>query len=178
MKNQLTDQPIADSALKALTTLAEQQIALTERIEKGMALLEKLNKELNTLSSLTIPDKMAELGMETFTLTSGHKVSVNPFYQCSIIKEEATKALDWLSTHGHEGVIKREISCPLQKGQKELADKIMKAMDKLGVSPIKSETVHHATLKSLFRELTENGKTVPANLFNTFVGKQTKITTK
>ena len=44
-----------------------------------------------------------------------------------------------------------------------------------GYEPIQKIGVHSGTLKAVVREQTESGQNMPANLFNTFVGNQTKI---
>ena len=45
-----------------------------------------------------------------------------------------------------------------------------------GYEPVQKIGIHAQTLKAVVRERTESGQDMPADLFNTFVGNQTKIT--
>lgn len=176
MINQLTQQPIADSDLLSLSALALKQLDLEVELERREADLAQLKETLITLSTITIPDKMKDLGLSEFKLTDGWKVSVNPFYSASIIKEEAHNAVEWLEDHELGGVVKREINVPIEKGDSVATEKIEKALKKLKIEFEKKESVHPMTLKALFGDLAEQGKTLPAKYFKTFVGNVTKIT--
>jgi hypothetical protein len=176
MINALTQQPIKDSELKSLSDLALRQLDLEQEIEARQEVLDKLNAELQQLGTLTIPDKMKELGLSEFKLANGWKVAVNPFYSASIIKERSPDAIAWLEKNDMGGVVKREINVPIEKGDAKSTKKIEASLKKLGIEFEKKESVHSMTLKSLFRELSEKGKTLPSEFFKTFVGNITKIT--
>ena len=44
-----------------------------------------------------------------------------------------------------------------------------------GYEPVQKIGVHPQTLKAVVRERVESGQNIPTDLFNTFVGNQTKI---
>jgi len=44
-----------------------------------------------------------------------------------------------------------------------------------GYEPVQKVGVHPQTLKAVVRERVESGQNMPTDLFNTFVGNQTKI---
>lgn len=176
MTNALTQQPIKDEELRSLSDLALKQLDLELECERREADLKQLQDTLLNLSTVIIPDKMAELGLSEFKLTDGHKVSVNKFYSASIIKEELHGAISWLEKNELGGVIKREINVPIEKGDSSATKKIEAALKKLKIEFEKKEGVHPMTLKSLFRDLSEAGKTLPTKFFKSFVGNVTKIT--
>lgn len=176
MQNLLTGQEIKDDELKSLSDLALRQLDLEVESERLQAKLDKVNEQLLQIGTVTIPDKMKDLGLSEFKLSDGSKVSVKPFYSASIIKEEAPGAIKWLEDNELGGVVKREINVPIDKGDSTGTKKIEAALKKLKIEFEKKEGVHAMTLKSLFKELSEAGKTLPVKYFKTFVGSITKIT--
>ena len=176
MQNLLTGQEIKDEELRSLSDLALKQLDYEQMIERKTAELDKLQEGLRQLSTITIPDKMNELGLAEFKLSNGWKVQVKPFYSASIVKEEAPGAIKWLEDNKMGGVIKREINVPIDKGDSASTKKIESALNKLKIFFEKKEGVHAMTLKALFKEQSEAGKTLPDKYFKTFVGNITKIT--
>lgn len=175
MNNPMTGEPISDASIASLAAMALELQRLNESIESLEKTLELQKEESKKLSTTLIPDKMAELGMEEFKLSNGRKVVVKPFYSGKFIDGKNEQCVEWLETNGHGGVVKREISCPFQKGDGRIKE-VTSLLFNMGIPFEKIENVHPMTFKALLRELTESGKTMPPDLFITFVGKTTKIT--
>jgi len=176
--NPLTQAPIADEKLKSLADLARQQVVLQQRIEKGEELLAKLNEELKVLQTQRIPDAMAEIGMESFSLSDGTAITVEPFYSASIPKERQDEAFQWLRDNDYDSIIKRNIVITFGKGEDGWARKFMADLAKRKKKVIfeNKQTVHPQTLKAFVREKMEAGENLPEELLGVFVGKKAKIT--
>lgn len=174
MLNRLTGEEISDSALKDLSQLAKMQIELEAEIKITEMRLEQLKEKHKNLSMSLIPNKMDELGMADFTLKTGECVIVNPFYSGRMIEGMEEHAIGWLEKEKLDGVVKRLVTVPFERGDKRLPI-LLKLLNKEKFAFEKKETIHPMTMKALIRELTEKGKALPGDLFSVFVGKVTKI---
>jgi len=64
-------------------------------------------------------------------------------------------------------------------GEKQQAEKLQDYIkETLGYIPEVKVSVHPSTLKATFKKWHEEGRSVPDNTFNLFIGQKTKITRK
>lgn len=156
--------------------------ALCEKLQNARKSVQNLENELTTLQAsvkaletVLIPEKMMELGVTEIRLTNGHKVSFKPNYFVSINKEKEDEAYNELEQRGYGSTIKNEVFINLGKGSDELFSKVSAALRPLGVEYIKTRSVHHSTLKALTKEMYEQGKSFPQDLFNVHIEYKTTI---
>lgn len=161
--------------LGEISKLITEAWMIEERIEKGKALLEKLTGMVNLIKTKQLPDLMAKFNMAEFKTTDGISVKVKPFYSGKIL---SPAAYDWLNANGHGGAIKTEVVVPLVKGQMELGKEIVKYLADKQYTGLLNTEVHHQTLNALVKEIMENGKTLPEDLFSTYTGRVAKVSRK
>lgn len=152
-----------DDALRQISVL----ISRTIELECGIAMYEiALNARKRELSKITddlLPCAMQEVGMDSFTTTTGFKVKLQTVYDGTIGKgrnesdeDHATRraqALLWLSNNRHDGIIKNKLSLSLPRGESELALRIVqKVRQQFGVDLDFHADIHPSTLKSFVRE--------------------------
>lgn len=161
------------SDLKEITALAERQLDLEHLIEEAEESLKSLKEQHRAVSENDLPEAMEEAGMMEFKLKDGRKVTVNRKYHASIPKAHQSQAFRWLREHGHDGIIKRDITLKFGKGDDELARKIRDLLsDELGdetVGIADKEHVHHSTLRAFVREQIEAGEDLPMDEFGVFI---------
>ncbi len=174
--NPLTGQAVTDQELSSVTELAIQAMGIQDEINKLAADLERKKSDLLTITDFRIPDAMSEIGLEDFTLKSGTRISVKPFYSAKIPDEHKPAAFKWLADNHHDSIIKAEVSVTFGKGERSRADEVMKLLAKQGHIPVKSEGVHPMTLKAFVKEQIEGGQALPQDLFGVYVGKRAKFT--
>lgn len=176
--NPLTQQPIDDAKLQSLAGLAKQQLVLEGRIAKGEELLAQLNEQLKELKEKRIPDAMAEIGMESFSLNDGSSIIVEKYYAGSISEEHRKDAFAWLRGHDFDSLIKRNVSVTFGKGEDAYANRLVMNLRryKRPLQFTDKEGVHPQTLKAFIREQMESGNDLPTDLFGVFVGSRAKIT--
>ena len=176
--NPLTQQPIDDAKLKSLADLAKQQLTLESRIAKGEELLAQLNDQLKELKEKRIPDAMAEIGMESFSLSDGSSINVEKYYAGSISEDHKKDAFAWLRKNEFDALIKRNLTITFGKGEDQFANKLVRDLQrrKRPVNFTDKEAVHPQTLKAFIREQMEAGNELPTELFGVFVGNRAKIT--
>ena len=151
---------------------------LKNRIETSENNLKDLKKEHDRLSGEVIPTMMAEMGLAHLKLADGSTVDVKPNYSANISIANREKAYSWLRTNGLGDIIKNEISVSFGRNEDTKAADYADLAKGQGYQPTQKLKVEPMTLKALVRERIENGKDMPVELFNVFVGNKTTIKRK
>ena len=147
----------------------EDQIAASEEHTKS------LKEKAKQVSNFDIPIMMGEMNISKLKLKDGASVEVKPFYGAYITPDKQEKAFNWLREHGLGDIIKNDVTVTFGMGEDNKATAYAVLAKGQGYEPIQKIGVHSGTLKAVVREQTESGQEMPADLFNTFVGNQTKI---
>ena len=163
-------QSLADQVQK-LNTL-DQDIEL---IEKN---LKQKKKDFEHLSGEVIPTMMAEMGLSHLKLMDGSSIDVKPNYSASITIANRDAAFQWLRDNNLGDIIKNEISVSFGRNEDNKAADYANLASERGYQPTQKLKVEPMTLKALVRERLENGKEMPTELFNVFVGNKTTIKRK
>ena len=139
----------------------------------------KIKKErADKLSGEVIPTMMKEMSLSSLKLADGSSVEVKPIYGASIPVAKREEAFNWLREHGLGDIIKNDVTVTFGRGEDNKASAYAVLAKGQGYEPVQKIGVHPQTLKAVVRERTESGQDMPADLFNTFVGNQTKITNR
>lgn len=162
-------------ALTTISQLANRQLGLEREIENLEEQLKQKKEEHRQVSQVDLPEAMAEIGMASFTLDSGAKVNVKPFYNCSIPKDRYDEAMGWLRDNGHGDLIKNTISVDFGKGEDVAAVQFKTSLQEQGTSYTDKTGVHPQTLRAFVREQVETGRPLPLDLLGVFIGQQTSI---
>ena len=147
----------------------EDQVAASENHTKD------LKEKAKQLSNFDIPKMMQEMNVTKLKLKDGASIEVSAFYNARITPEKQEEAFNWLREHGLGDIIKNDVTVTfgMSEDNKAMAYAILARGQ--GYEPVQKIGVHAQTLKAVVRERTESGQDMPADLFNTFVGNQTKI---
>ena len=149
---------------------------LEDEVANAEESLKKLKEKARQISSIEIPAMMDEMQITKLKLKDGESVEIKKVYGASIPKDQQEAAFNWLRNNGLGDVIKNDITVTFGRGEDNKAMAYATLAKGQGYEPIQKIGVHNQTLKAVVRERTESGKDMPADLFNTFVGNQTKIT--
>lgn len=156
--------------------------ALQRQIVKAIADLEnslELQKEkLRRIVEQDLPEAMDAVGMLSFTLDDGAKISVKPFYSASISEERKDEAFDWLKENDFDGLIKADVSVKFGKGEFEVAQEFLnfiRGFNQKTIDPEYKESVHWQTLRAFVKEQIEGGHPLPLDLFGVFVGRKAEL---
>ena len=147
----------------------EDQITASEEHTKT------LKEKAKQVSNFDIPKMMKEMNISKLKLKDGASVEEKPFYGAYITPDKQEKAFNWLREHGLGDIIKNDVTVTFGMGEDNKATAYAVLAKGQGYEPIQKIGVHTQTLKAVVREQTESGQEMPADLFNTFVGNQTKI---
>ena len=166
---------VDDDKLSTLAELAAQEVREQEAIEQLEQQLKEAKGRLHKMKTEIIPDYMDELGIESFTLTNGATIKVEPFYQCSIPKARRDEAFQWLTEHGYDDLIKVNVTVTFGKSQYREACELAENITDQGYPVAPQLSVHPMTLKGWIRSMSEEGEEFPLDLFGAFIGRTTKI---
>ena len=147
----------------------EDQVAASENHTKD------LKEKAKQLSNFDIPKMMQEMNVTKLKLKDGASIEVKPFYGAHITPDKQEAAFSWLREHGLGDIIKNDITVTFGMSEDNKATAYAVLARGQGYEPVQKVAVHTGTLKAVVRERTESGQDMPADLFNTFVGNQTKI---
>ena len=164
--------------IKTLADQVEKLNSLQQRIELQEDNLKNTKKEFDYLSGEVIPTMMAEMGLSHLKLMDGSSVDVKPNYSASISIANREKAFNWLRDNGLGDIIKNEILVSFGRNEDNKAADYAALAEERGYQPTQKLKVEPMTLKALVRERMENGKEMPVELFNVFVGNKTTIKRK
>ena len=165
----------ADEQLKRLATLVQGQIDSEGAVEELTAQLKLATDKLSEFSTDLIPSLMDEIGIESFVLASGDKVSVIRGYAASISEAHHEAALSWLRESGNGSLIKNEVTASFGRGEETRAEELTGLLAKEGVPFKRKEGVHSQTLKAFVKEQMEKGTSIPMDLLGVYPYSTTKI---
>ena len=164
--------------IQSLADQVEKLNELQKRIELQEDNLKNAKKEFDHLSGEIIPTMMAEMGLSHLKLMDGSSVDVKPNYSASITVANRDAAFQWLRDNNLGDIIKNEISVSFGRNEDLKAADYASLASERGFSPTQKLKVEPMTLKALVRERIENGKDIPTELFNVFIGNKTTIKRK
>ena len=163
--------------MQRLNELIDIQKSFEDEITETTERLEFLKHELKRVSEIEIPERMAELELNSFTMADGSKVELTNNYYGSIPASDPVPALEWLEAHGLGGVINREFKIE-SKGDLKNAEEIKTLLTDGQLNYREKTAVHHQTMKALVRERLESGLEFPLEIFNAGKIIKTKIKRK
>ena len=164
--------------IQSLADQVEKLDNLAKEIEAAEDVLKQRKKNYDYLSSEVIPTMMAEMGLSHLKLMDGSSVDVKPNYSASITIANKDAAFQWLRDNNLGDIIKNEISVSFGRNEDNKAADYASLASERGYQPTQKLKVEPMTLKALVRERLENGKEMPTELFNVFVGNKTTIKRK
>ena len=160
-------------------TLSDEVIKLRnleDQVKASEEHTKTLKEKARELSQIVIPQMMKEMNITKLKLKDGASIEVSNFYSAKIILEKQEAAFNWLRSNGLGDIIKNDVTVTFGRGEDNKAMAYATLAKGQGYEPVQKIGVHPQTLKAVVRERTESGQDLPADLFNTFVGNQTKIT--
>ena len=144
--------------------------------------MNKINFEEDRVDSVTqidqtktLSDKVIELRNLEDQVAASAQIEVTNFYSAKISPEKQEEAFSWLRDNGLGDIIKNDITVTFGRGEDNKASEYATLAKGQGYEPVQKVGVHPQTLKAVVRERVESGQDMPTDLFNTFVGNQTKI---
>ena len=167
--------PQNSQKMRSMAELARAIRNKETEIDDLESMLKEKKEQLRRQSEEDLPSMMAELGINSFELDDGSRVTVKDLYGGHISLANKDAAYLWLRDNGFDDIIKNTLSIVFGRGEDQKADHFMKILEGYGLLPEKKEGVHPSTLKGWVRERMESGDSFPMDLFGAFVGQRAVI---
>ena len=164
--------------IKSLADEVKKLRTLEDNIKSDEESLKEKKKELELISGEIIPTLLSEMGLVSLKLADGSAVDVKPYYAANISLKNREEAYNWLRSNGLGDIIKNEIIVSFGRNEDNKAAQYANLAKGQGYQPTQKLKVEPMTLKALVRERIENGKEMPTDIFNVFVGNRTTIKRK
>jgi len=162
-----------DKAAK-LTDLARTLVETKKSIEDHEKEVKKLKEKARFLSEEQIPNYLQEIGVEAIKTSFG-TIGYDLKYRGYISKSNQSKAFGWLREKGHGDIIKTEVSASFDMGEADKAQEVLANLRDKGINPNFKEGVHHSTLSSWIKDMTQKGIDIPDDLFGVYIANVTTI---
>lgn len=158
-ENMLYSEPEAptEDKLNYISRLAEEQVKTQEEIANLENQIAAKQEKLKKISEYSLPEAMSEVGMKSFTLKDGTKLSIQQVYSASISEDRKPHAHNWLRNSGFADLIKNEVKVSFGKKEDDKARELMTQLRSMGLMPKNTESVHYQTLKAFVKEQMEQG---------------------
>lgn len=156
--------PPREDHLQMLVSMADKLREKLNAVADAQAELDRLTADLNQFQLGVLPEAMELAGVADYTLSDGTRLLVRPDVKASISIENRPFAHEWLRTNGHGGVIKEAFMCDLRPLTPEQREKLRREIMSFEITPESIESVHASTLKSLVKELLEEGTALPPSI--------------
>ena len=164
--------------IKSLASQVKRLKELEDELKGDEESLKNKKKEIERISGEVIPTMLSEMGLSSLKLADGSAVDVKPYYTANISIANREAAYGWLRSNGLGDIIKNDITVSFGRNEDNKAAEYANLAKGQGYQPTQKLKVEPMTLKALVRERIENGKDMPMDIFNVFVGNRTKITRK
>jgi hypothetical protein len=164
--------------LKSLANQVKILRELEDQVKNEEELLKEKKRDIEKISGEIIPTLLGEMGLSSLKLADGSAVDVKPYYAANISLKNREAAYNWLRSNGLGDIIKNEITVSFGRDEDNKATTYVNLAKGQGYQPTQKLKVEPMTLKALVRERIENGKDMPTDIFNVFVGNRTKLTRK
>jgi len=106
-----------NTGLKSIAEIARAARNQEEVVNNLEDQLKAAKRELLKLTDEDLPAMLQELGLSSFELDDGSKVTVRPTYGAHIKAENRETAFDWLRQNGFDDIIKNTVSCNFGRGE-------------------------------------------------------------
>jgi len=167
--------PQNSQKMRSMAELARAIRNKETEIDDLESMLKEKKEQLRRQSEEDLPSMMAELGINSFELDDGSRVTVKDLYGGHISLANKDAAYLWLRDNGFDDIIKNTLSIVFGRGEDQKADHFMKILEGYGLLPEQKTGVHPSTLKGWVRERMESGDSFPMDLFGAFVGQRAVI---
>ena len=164
--------------IKSLAGQVKKLRDLEDQVKVEEQDLKDKKKEMEKISGEVIPTLLSEMGLSSLKLADGSAVDVKPYYAANISVANREAAYGWLRSNGLGDIIKNDITVSFVRNEDNKAAEYANLAKGQGYQPTQKLKVEPMTLKALVRERIENGKDMPMDIFNVFVGNRTKLTRK
>lgn len=160
------------ATMQDLEKMAEEQVAAEIAVADAEQALAEAKRVLSDVQEHRLPGAMESLGLEEFKTQDGLKIKLDKKLRTSITAKNQAEAMAWLREHGHNALIKRQLTVLAQDD--EQGEELAELLRQYDVSD--KATVPWQTMDKFVREMLEEGENIPQDVFGVYHQKKAKVT--
>jgi hypothetical protein len=164
-----------DTDLEQIQFLVAEQVRLEEEVAEAEEALSDKKKQLASISRGKLPEALSKFNLSFLKTTDGRIVEVAQDIHAAITEANKADAMVFLRSSGNDDIIKNDVDLSFGKGQEAESQALQQLLKAAGYSFKVKEYVHPQTLKKFVKDLLEEGRSFPMELFSVFVEKVSKI---
>jgi hypothetical protein len=157
-----------------ITNLAREHRLISGEIEQLQDQIKELAQRRTDIETKKLPNLMQQAGVKELTTLEGLKVSTK-FVVGTIPTDMKDTAYDYLDSHGHSDIIKRNLALQFSKGDTAQAEKAREARAEMGFDPTIKLDIHPQTWMAFAREQLQSGKMLPLEQWGVWYGDKAVI---
>jgi hypothetical protein len=164
-----------DKRLDTAIHLAEKMKWLEQKILEINLELKRYEENHRQISAVELPELMAEIGLQSFSLSDGTKLSIAPVFKISIPKIKMDEAYEWLVEHHHDGMVKTRLLLPSGTSNYILHQIMIFVRNHINGNVETERTIHPSTLGAWGREMERENMVIPEDIFSIYRSNKTII---
>lgn len=166
---------ISDEMLGRLGMLAAKQLDLEKQLAEAEEEVKNIKKALARVSEVDIPTLLEdEIGLSSVETVTGEKVTVKEVMTASIAKKNKMAAIKWLEQNNLGSLVQNDVVIPFKKGDEE-ASVLAAKLKEEGYGVVVEPKVNTGSVKSAVKDLMEENKSVPLELFGIQIVRKSVI---
>lgn len=169
-----TSEP-TEADISTLVELGDLQDRQAREVERLTGALTQASEKLRKTQEEDIPRLMDEIGMKEFKTSSGLIIKVKEDVRASIPKDQEAVAFEWLRSHEHAALIKRQVIVEFSVGEDEKAKKVIESLEEQELDVADKSSVHPSTLSSFIKNQLQEGNNIPLEPFGVFRQRKSVI---
>jgi len=162
----------------ALSTEVEKLQGIQKQIKDLEDRVKDLKEDEKYFSCNIIPKLMEDMNLASLKLKDGSELTVKKIFSATLKADKKAEGIHWLRDNGLGDIVKNNITVTFGQGEDNKAVEYAGLARERGYEPTQDEKVHHASLTVVMKDFKEKGNEIPADLFSTFDGNQTKLKNK
>ena len=160
---------ITKDDLNNITLLTAAVVSNEKAVADLEEKLKEAKKKLRKVQEFDLPDAMLACNMETFKTVDGLTVTVKETLTASISAKNKPLAAKWLLANDLGALVKEDVIIGFDNDSSDDVQFLLKLLTQNGITNIKTcDTINTTTVKSALKELLEQGKEVPLELFGAY----------
>lgn len=141
-----------EATLETLKKNADEAVATKKQIDELQSDIDMLSKRYNYLTATVLPNIMGELGMPSFSLDGGFKITIKEVIQGSMDKAPDREfAKQWVLDRDGAELIKTDVTTSFGRGEHNLALDVKASLEERGLDVSLKEGIHPQTFSAFVR---------------------------
>jgi len=161
---------VNDSSIHLISQLAREQLDQEAEVAMLEEKLKMAKSKLRKISEVDLPAAMSAAKVKDFTLENGAKIKIDTQLYASLPKslDKKNEAIQWLIDNGQAAIVDEDIILHFSPDERAELEQAMMLLRDANFQPMEDRSVNTSRVKSVIKELQEQGIDVPLEKFGAY----------